>query len=187
MCSAFSSGTSAHTYLSPFFLFFNHVINDQKLSETCSYLFLSLKCQQLSLLAATCPFLSPGSLKLRLLPYPTSTSGNPCSPHPRTAPASFFPSPPNLGQSLGFLSPPSHPLAGTKWNHPGVCAPAQLYQDGSFKTKLSPVLAQPLVPKSCATGWHLCMALHWTPHAAGRGGGTGKAHTISLPLTNTHR
>ena len=61
MCPAFCGVTSAHTYLPPFFLLFNHVLNDHKLPETRSYLFLLLKRQQLSFLAAACPFPSLGS------------------------------------------------------------------------------------------------------------------------------
>lgn len=187
MCSAFSSGTSAHTYLSPFFLLFNDVINDQKLSETYSYLFLSLKCQQLSL-AAPCPFLSPGSPTLRLLVYPTCTSGSSCSPHPRTAPASFFPSLPTLGQSLRFLSSPSCPVVGTERDHPGVCASAQLHQDGSFSTKLSPGACSAPDPQIL----HYRVAfLHGTvlDTSGCREGWRDRkgARSISLPLTNTHR
>lgn len=56
MCSAFGSVTSAHAYLPPFFLLFNHIPNDYNFSETRNYLFLSLKCQQQVSLLLIAPF-----------------------------------------------------------------------------------------------------------------------------------
>lgn len=58
MNTAFGSVTSAHTYLPPFFLLFNHIPNDYKFSEkhSYSYMFWSLKCQKLGFLAIDCPF-----------------------------------------------------------------------------------------------------------------------------------
>lgn len=128
MCPAFGSVTSAHTYLPPFFLLFNHVLNDHKLSETCSYLFLSLQCQQLSLLATACPFLSPGSPSCGccfIPPPPWETRVLPAS---QDCLCQLFSSSPISGTVPGISLPSILPsggcLAGLPW---GPCSsPASL-------------------------------------------------------------
>lgn len=178
MCSVFAVVTSAHTYPPPFFVLFNHVLNDHKFSKTCSYLFLSLKCQLISLLANACPFLSPARAKLWLLLYPASTLGHLCPPHPSTPglrlPVLLLP------QTQARISP-LHP---TQQQVPSGSIPGPVLQPSSTKrgalAQNHPLaLAQALVPKSYTTRRHLCTVVHWTCHAAGWDGGTGKAHALS--------
>lgn len=187
-CSVFVVVTSAYTYPPPFFALFNQVINDHKFSKTCSYLFLSLKCQLISLPANACPFLSPDRAKLWLLLYPTSTLGHLCPPHPST---------PGLPLPVLFLLPQTwarpwgiFPLHPTQQQVPTGSILGPVLQPcptrrGTLAQNHPLVLAQAPVPKSCTTGWHLCAMVHWTCHAAGWDGGTGKAHALSPCLSQT--
>lgn len=70
MCSAFGSVTSAHTYLPPFFLLFNHIPNDYNFSQLPVPV---IKMPAASFLAIACPFsqvaLSCGCCFIQLPPH----------------------------------------------------------------------------------------------------------------------
>lgn len=186
-CAQRLAVTSAHTHLPAFFLSFVHFLNDLKFSDTGSYLLLSLKCQQLILLDTTSPFLSPASPKLWLLLY--TTSENPCPSHPSI---------PALPLPALFLVPPTRaspwrfsPLHLAQWWVPSGAAPGSVLQSsptgmGATAQNHPLVFAQAPIPKSCGTGWHLCMVLHWMHHTAGQDGGTGKAHAVSPCFSQAH-
>lgn len=142
--------TSACTYLPAFFLLFDHFLNDLKFPETCSYPLLSLKCQQLSLLPTTCPFLSPASPELWLLLYPTSNSGNPCPPHP-SIPALPLPALFLVPQTWGVSLLPS-----------GECQAGPLQCPCSSPSPPGCLLWHKIIP------WHLPKP--WSPNPALRDG-----------------